>query len=212
MNGRVWYLSPVGRGVPWPPVSPVEFLSKGPHTTQGINLPTVNLLVCTDKIPTSKVPTLKKSSEGEVSPTTSVVSLEDEVIALRARNKAMATALRKIKETAEQERKRHHDLVWYARNRSRFPNHEARKRIEQDEQHQEELEKLSTAEADYFHGIHSGILAATRVFEKQADILHVNEKDNASEVMTEAAKHEKKIEESLENYPHVHAADSPDEH
>ena len=124
----------------------------------------------------------------------------------------MATALKSIKETAEKERKRYHDLVWYARNRSRFPNHEARKRIESDEQHSEELEKLSTAEADYFHGIHSGILAATRVFEKQADILHVNEKKDATEVLTEAAKHQKKIEESLESYPHVHADESPEYH
>jgi hypothetical protein len=166
----------------------------------------------TEKIPTSKVPTLKKTGDGEVSPTTSVVSLEDEVMALRAQNKAMAAALRKIKETAQEEKKRHHDLVWYARNRSRFPNHPARKRIEGDEQHAEELQKLTTSEADYFHGIHSGILAAARVFEKQADILHVNEKDDVHEVMAEAAKHEKKIEESLESYPHIHAENSPDVH
>lgn len=145
-----------------------------------------------------------------MSPSSSVGSLEEEVIALRARNKAMAIALQSIKETAEKERKRYHDLVWYARNRSRFPNHEARKRIESDRQHAPELEKLNTAEADYFHGIHSGILAATRVFEKQADILHVNQKEDPHEVLTEAAKHEKTIEESLENYPHVHADESPE--
>jgi len=165
----------------------------------------------TEKIPVSKVSTLKKTTESNVSPSTSIVSLEDEVIALRARNKAMAKALQVIKETATKEKKRHHDLVWYARNRSRFPNSEARKRIETDMDHSEELEKLSTPEADYFHGIHSGILAAARVFEKQADILHVNEKEDATEVMSEAAKHEKKIEESLQNYPHVHPETNPDQ-
>lgn len=165
----------------------------------------------TEHIPVSKISTLKKPAvEGKDSPSASVVSLEDEVIALRARNKAMATALQSIKETAEKERKRYHDLVWYARNRSRFPNHQARKRIESDEQHSEELQKLSSTEADYFHGIHSGILAASRVFEKQADILHVNQKDDVTEVLSEAAKHVKKIKESLENYPHVHAEESPE--
>ena len=152
----------------------------------------------------------KPTVEGKISPSSSVGSLEDEVIALRARNKAMASALQSIKETAEKEKKRYHDLVWYARNRSRFPNHQARKRIEADEQHSEELEKLNSAEADYFHGIHSGILAAARVFEKQADILHVNQKQDATEVLDDAAKHVKKIEESLKNYPHLHAEDSPD--
>lgn len=164
-----------------------------------------------EKIPVSKISTLKKATESSVSPSTSIVSLEDEVIALRARNKAMAKALRVIKETATKEKKRHHDLVWYARNRTRFPNSDARKRIEADMGHSEELQKLSAPEADYFHGIHSGILAAARVFEKQADILHINEKDDATEVMSEAAKHEKKIEESLQNYPHVHAEVNPDQ-
>ena len=156
------------------------------------------LFTQTEKIPISKVPTLNKTAEVNVSPSTSIVSLEDEVIALRARNKAMTKALQVIKETATKEKKRHHDLVWYARNRSRFPNSDARKRIETDMEHSEELEKLTTPEADYFHGIHSGILAAARVFEKQADILHVNEKDDATEVMSEAVKHEKKIKESLQ--------------
>lgn len=162
-----------------------------------------------DKTLASKVKTLTKSSEGKVSPSSSVGSLEDEVIALRARNMAMTKALQSIKETAEKERKRYHDLVWYARNRNRFPNHEARKRIETDEQHVEEIQKLATPEADYFHGIHSGILAATRVFEKQADILHINDKKDVGEVLSEAAKHEEKVAESLEAYPHVHAEEIP---
>lgn len=160
--------------------------------------------VSTEKTIAAKVKTLTKSSEAEVSPSTSIVSLEDEVIALRARNMAMSKTLKSIKETAEKEKKRYHDLVWYARNKSRYPNHEARKRIETDEEHSGEIEKLNTPEGDYFHGIHSGILAATRVFEKQADILHVNEKDDVGEVMSEAAKHEEKIANSLEAYPHVY--------
>lgn len=59
----------------------------------------------------------------------------------------------------------------------RYPNHEASKRLEASEEHREELQKLRGADGDYFHGLHSGILAASKMFQQHADILHINDHD-----------------------------------
>jgi hypothetical protein len=92
--------------------------------------------------------------------------------------------------------------------KDRYPNHEARKRIE--EKHHDELEKLASPDADYFHGIHSGLLAASRMYQKQADILHINNHDEVSDVfLSEAADHAKKVEESLEEFPKVEVGNLP---
>jgi rubrerythrin len=92
--------------------------------------------------------------------------------------------------------------------KDRYPNHEARKRIE--EEHHDELEKLASPDADYFHGIHSGLLAASRMYQKQADILHINKHDEVSDVLlSEAANHAKKVEESLEEFPKVEVGNLP---
>lgn len=100
-------------------------------------------------------------------------SLEEEVMALRARNKILKNTLQAIKETAENQIKKHYDLVWFARYKSklllsnpsiikdmeshgrvhiigRFPVHEARHRIENSSDLKEEVKKLNTADADYF--------------------------------------------------------------
>jgi hypothetical protein len=61
--------------------------------------------------------------------------------------------------------------------KDRYPNHEASKRLEASEDHREELEKLRSPDGDYFHGFHSGVLAAAKMFQEHADILHVNEHD-----------------------------------
>jgi tRNA nucleotidyltransferase (CCA-adding enzyme) len=69
---------------------------------------------------------------------------------------------------------------------------------------------LASPDADYFHGVHSGLLAASRMFQKQADILHINEHDEVTDVLlSEAAKHAKKVEESLEEFPRVDVGDLP---
>lgn len=68
---------------------------------------------------------------------------------------------------------------------------------------------MATPDADYFHGIHSGVLAASRMFQKQADILHINKHDEVSDVLSEAAKHAKKVEESLEEFPKVEVSNLP---
>jgi hypothetical protein len=38
-----------------------------------------------------------------------------------------------------------------------------------------EISKLFTPDGDYHHGFHTGVLAASRLFKEQADILDVNE-------------------------------------
>jgi rubrerythrin len=101
-----------------------------------------------------------------------------------------------------------HLLSVYSIRKDRYPNHEARKRIE--EEHHDELEKLASPDADYFHGIHSGLLAASRMYQKQADILHINKHDGVSDVLLwEAANHAKKVQESLEEFPKVEVGNLP---
>lgn len=44
----------------------------------------------------------------------------DELEALRLRNKLLTEVLESIKETADEQVQKHLDLVWFARNRSKF--------------------------------------------------------------------------------------------
>jgi hypothetical protein len=55
----------------------------------------------------------------------------------------------------------------------RYPNHEASHRI--DQEFKNEIEQLRGQDGDFFHGYNSGVLAAARLFRKQADILHIND-------------------------------------
>lgn len=154
-----------------------------------------------EAIPASKKASKAKTSKTPVSPTGSASS-QEELQALRLRNKVLTEALEGIKATADQHVQKHLDLVWFARNRTRHPNHKERKRIEK--QHSDELSKLHTADGDYFHGMNSGCLAAARLFQQQADILHINEHTEVSpELLSEAARHKKKMEHAKESFPHV---------
>lgn len=84
----------------------------------------------------------------------------------------------------------------------RFPNHGDAKRIEKE--HSEELEKLKTAEGDFFHGIHCGLLAATRMFQDHAEIVEaIQGDDDGGHLIEEAVKFEQKKQESIESFPHV---------
>jgi hypothetical protein len=75
----------------------------------------------TDKSPTVKIlkPSASEDMRVEVSPKGSPISNEEEIHALRARNKVLTDALKAIKETADKEAHRHYELVWFARNRSK---------------------------------------------------------------------------------------------
>jgi len=68
----------------------------------------------------------------------SPTSVEDELVLERTRSKVFADTLQTIKSKAEEEAKRNQELVWYARNRCRYPNHSQRFRLEQE--HSKELE------------------------------------------------------------------------
>jgi len=137
--------------------------------------------------------------------------LEEEVLSLKARNQILTETLSSIRETAVKEEKRLYDLVWFARNRSRYPNHQSRYRIEKADEHKDEIEKLKTTESDYYHGMHAGLLAAARLFKEQADILHINEHNEVSdEFLQSFAQHKQKIEKSLQEFPHIEANDFPD--
>ena len=94
----------------------------------------------------------------------------------------------------------------------RYPTHDASKRIEQSNAHKEELAKLTTPDGDYHHGVHCGLLAASRMFQKQADILHVADADDVEspELEREAAKHQERINESLVSYPELSADTFPE--
>lgn len=145
-----------------------------------------------------------------VSPKGSPTRVEEEVESLRLRNKVLAEALASIKATAEKEARKHYDLVWFARHRGRFPGHEARKRIEESVEHQQELDKLKSLDADHYHGVHCGLLAAARMFEKQADILHVNQYEQVTpELLNAGSEHKKKIIEAEQAYPEVQVNEFP---
>jgi hypothetical protein len=55
----------------------------------------------------------------------------------------------------------------------RYPNHEASERI--DKEHKEDIEKLRGDDGDFYHGFNTGVLAAARMFNDKADILHIND-------------------------------------
>eukprot|EP00980_Cylindrotheca_fusiformis_P001448 scaffold345_cov134-Cylindrotheca_fusiformis.AAC.59 len=151
-----------------------------------------------DKIPSSKV---ARDSKARVSPTSSPHrSTDDELLALRARNKVLTEALEAIKESASDEMIRRYDLVWFAKYRYRYPNHKESKRI--DVQHKEEIEKLRSDDGDFHHGFNTGLLAAARMFREKADVTHINNfKEFTPDLLEEASKHKKKIQEARVNFP-----------
>ena len=151
-----------------------------------------------EKIPASKVGH-QNGAKHSISPDSK--SATEELIALRAKNKMLMETLAAIKQTANKEMKEKFDLVWYAKFRYRYPNHEASSRI--DKEHKEMIQNLRSDDGDYHHGFNSGVLAATRMFAAQADVLHINDLALSPELMEEGAKHQKKIEVAKESFPHV---------
>jgi len=148
-----------------------------------------------DKLPHSAS---KVNSKHSVSPDQS-----DEMDTLRARNKVLTDALQHIQETAKAELKHKYDLVWFAKYRYRYPNHEASQRIDGSKEHQEEIEKLRSDDGDFHHGFNCGVLAAARLFLDQSDVTHINNmQDLSSDMMLEASKHATKIQQSKEQFPH----------
>ena len=81
------------------------------------------VLVLLVKVPVTKVGHGKRNFNVDlqvpVSPTGNG-SLEEQVLALRARNKVLTDALAAVNESATKEFKKNYDLVWYARNHCKF--------------------------------------------------------------------------------------------
>jgi GNAT superfamily N-acetyltransferase len=86
-----------------------------------------------------------------------------------------------IKQSTYKELKKKFDLVWYARFRYRYSNHEASSRI--DKGYKEEIPELRSDEGDFHHSFNSGVLAASPMFASQADVLHIKDlvRTNVSE-------------------------------
>lgn len=166
----------------------------------------------TEKTPPASIikPNAKKVSAENlsipVSPKPSS-TLEEEVENLRAQNKVLSDTLKDIQSKASEEYQKHYDLVWFARNRCRFPNSAARKRIEL--QYADELKKLQDPNAaDFHHGVHAGLLAASKMVAEHAAIVDAVQEGNPTEV---AREHQKRVLETKESFPD-HSTDEHPSH
>ncbi|KAL9184421.1 hypothetical protein ACHAXT_002507 [Thalassiosira profunda] len=169
-------------------------------------------MVASNRTPTSakspaKTPAVAlKRQVTAISPTHK--SLEDELIYLRSQNKLLKTALDSVKDTATEKLSKSYELVWYARNRTRYPSHEASKWLDHSKEHSHDIEDLHSGDADYFHGFNSGVLAASRMFKEHAEVSSVDsDEDVISSSHASATKHQQKVEKSKQSFPNV-AADS----
>lgn len=122
---------------------------------------------------------------------------------LKAQNKVLSNALKQIQSCAEEHLNQKYDLVWFARNRCRYPNHEASNRIENSEAHRVELEKLKTLDCDYHHGFNSGVLATTRLFKQISEASHqvLDEEPIPENEEKLVIKHQDKVEKLKDNFP-----------
>lgn len=69
-----------------------------------------------------KTPAAQLKRQVTVSP--SLKSVEDEIIYLRSQNKLLKNALNAVKNTASDKLRKSYELVWYARNRSKYRGRE----------------------------------------------------------------------------------------
>ncbi|KAL7518069.1 hypothetical protein ACHAWX_002927 [Stephanocyclus meneghinianus] len=148
----------------------------------------------------SKTPAIELKRQVSMSSTRK--ELEDEVLFLRSQNKLLKSALGAIKDTATAKLSKTYELVWYARNRTRFPTHDASKWLDHSKEHKSDIEKLRSIDGDFYHGFNSGVLAASRMFREHADL------DFGS--MQEAAfAHKEKIEDSKSSFPDLSVNEFP---
>lgn len=149
------------------------------------------------KIPFSKA---SETTKHAVSPTSSPTTVNEELILLRARNKLLTQALSAIHASSKKEVKNKYDLVWFAKYRYRYPNHEASERI--DKEYKDEIEKLRSDEGDFHHGFNSGVLAAARMFRDMSEAARIDDIETLSpELLTEASRVTTTIEGARKSYP-----------
>jgi hypothetical protein len=168
---------------------------------------------------------MTRDVKATVSASGSPASTDDELLALRVRNKILSEALESIQKSASEELKRRFDLVWFAKYRckyyatnwetvsykltsfpslpsDRYPNHPDSKRI--DTEYKKDIEKLRGGDGDYFHGFNTGLLAAARLFKELADCLNVNNFDRmTSDLIEESSKHKEKLREAATSFPQI---------
>mmetsp|Transcript_28869 Transcript_28869/g.44374 ORF Transcript_28869/g.44374 Transcript_28869/m.44374 type:complete len:160 (+) Transcript_28869:1-480(+) len=145
----------------------------------------------------------------------SPVSLEsgdEDIETLKARNRVLLNALKSISKSAEDHYKKSFELVWFANNRTRFPNHEVSKWLDHSEEHREDIRNLRSDDGDFHHGFNSGVLAATRMFMDHADLSHVNnfEKENADALIQAEQQHTTRVETSRAAFPKLDVEGFPE--
>ncbi len=140
-------------------------------------------------------------------------STEHDISKLRAENKVLTDALKQIQSCAHEHMNQKYDLVWFALNRNRYPNHESSRKIENSDSHHDELEKLKTNDCDFHHGFNCGVLATSRLFKQISDISHViNEEVHAENEEKAVQKHQDKVEKMKSNFPDLSVDSFPYEH
>ena len=99
--------------------------------------------------------------------------------------------------------KHNFELVWFARNRSRYPTHPDSKCIENSKFHREELAKLRTNDCDFHHGFNSGVLATSRLFKQISDVSHAFNEDVQMEANEDnlVLQHTEKVKKMKRNFP-----------
>mmetsp|Transcript_25311 Transcript_25311/g.53467 ORF Transcript_25311/g.53467 Transcript_25311/m.53467 type:complete len:178 (+) Transcript_25311:68-601(+) len=137
-------------------------------------------------------------------------SIEDEVMYLRSQNKILKNALNAVKDTATEKLSKSYELVWYARNRTRYPSHKASMWLDHSKEHSRDIENLHSPDGDFHHGFNSGVLAATRMFKAHADVVHLESDDDLIASPHEVAtKHKQKIDKSKQCFPDASADTFP---
>lgn len=118
--------------------------------------------------------------------------LEQEIQSLRDRNQVLEQTISTIQQTAEEHYQKKFDLVWFAKNRSRYPNHDKSKFLDTSQEHKEDIEKLRSHDCDYHHGMNCGVLAATRMFKEISELIDHDGQENDPL---------KKVDEVKESFP-----------
>ena len=113
------------------------------------------------KVAKANIPTMRK-----------LENIREEMQLLKSKNKMLTDCLKTIHELASEKAGFKHELVWYAKNRTRYPCHEDSKRIETSEEHQEDIEKLRGYDGDYHHGFNAGVLAMAHLVQDLSDSSH----------------------------------------
>lgn len=109
-----------------------------------------------------------------------ILSLEQQVEALRAKNRVLETVVSSIKNTLNMHYDKKYDLVWYAKNRCRYPNHHKSKELDHSASHRKGIEDLRGLNGDYHHGLNCGTMATCRLLKNILDgtIEHLEKVDN----------------------------------